>query len=63
MERLSFDINIAIIGHEVAHIVLRHNLFPGMEFPEQEQAAWELVKEWGFGYEMEKNAKRKISDK
>jgi hypothetical protein len=34
-----------------------------MEFPEQEQAAWELVKEWGFGYEMEKNAKRKISDK
>ena len=58
MERLSFSNNIAIIGHEVARIVLKHNLFPGMEFPEQEQAAWELVKEWGFGFEVETNAKR-----
>jgi hypothetical protein len=58
MERLSFSNNIAIIGHEVARIVLKHNLFPGMEFPEQEQAAWERVKEWGFGFEVETNAKR-----
>ena len=33
MERLSFYINIAIIGHEVANIVLRHNLFSGYRIP------------------------------
>lgn len=57
MERLPFNNNIAIIGIEIAHIVLNHNLFPGIELPGQEEAAWNLVNEWGFGHEMEKYAK------
>jgi hypothetical protein len=53
MERLSLENNIAIVALEVAHIVLNHNLFPGIELPGQKEAALNLVKEWGFACEMD----------
>ena len=56
LERMSSDIIIACIVHELAHIYLRHSLWPRDEvYSQNEKAAWELVDTWGFGWEAKKH--------
>ncbi len=54
LEKTSFRITMAVIAHELAHLVLGHKVYTsGEEYPKQESEAWELVDKWGF----EKEAK------
>jgi len=54
LEQAAWDIAVGIVAHELAHIVLNHNLFPGAEEDAQEEAAWQRVSEWGFEREAKK---------
>ena len=56
LERAALDIGVAVIAHELAHIALKHNVFPGTEDETQEKAAWVLIDEWGFSREARKRA-------
>ena len=57
LERRAFDIVVATIAHELAHLVLSHKLFTNPElYDNQEAAAWELVRKWGFDREEKKHA-------
>jgi len=44
---------VAIVAHELAHIVLGHYLLPGRE-QEQEEAVFQLICRWGFESEAKK---------
>jgi len=56
LERSAWDILVATVAHELAHVVLGHCLMPDSEeeYESQEQAAYELLCKWGF----EKEAKK-----
>jgi hypothetical protein len=58
LERTSFEVAVASIVHELAHIVLEHptvNAQPHTYWA-NEEAAWKLVDSWGFGREAKKHA-------
>lgn len=50
LEQRSFDIVVAIVAHELAHLALKHKLFTKTpeEYDRQEEDAWERVVRWGF---------------
>lgn len=55
LEDHDISINLAVVAHELAHIILRHKLRCNPEeYKSQEEDAWEKVVKWGF----EKEAKR-----
>jgi hypothetical protein len=47
LERRSFDVAVASIAHELAHIFLNHDVITS-DYDKQEREAWETVKAWGF---------------
>lgn len=53
LEKSSFDISIAVISHELAHIALKHNVMPE-NYDKQEDEAWDLACKWGFEKEIKK---------
>ena len=56
LERRSFDIVVAVVAHELVHLVLGHKLFwPPEEYDPQKGDAWRLVRQWGFEREEKKH--------
>jgi hypothetical protein len=56
MERWGFDVIVASVAHELAHLVLRHNLRPShAQSEQQEREAWDLIRKWGFESEERKH--------
>jgi len=56
LEEAAWDIVVAVVGHELAHLVLGHKAM-GIkegEYAVQEQAAFDLLCEWGFDLEAKK---------
>ena len=53
LERVGWNIIVACVAHELAHICLGHLLIPGGKkaYDSQEDAAWALVARWGFAKE------------
>jgi len=63
LERRSFDLAVASVAHELAHIALKHNLHTGEEYDKQEREAWALIMQWGFTDEERRHrAYRKAMD-
>jgi len=62
LENEDFDIAVAVVAHELAHIVLRHrvNLADPKTYNAQEKAAWDQVIKWGFKKEERKHRERKF---
>ncbi len=56
LERLNLDLSVAIISHELAHIILSHDVMPGKDYWKQEDEAWDKVRKWGFTAEEKKYA-------
>ena len=57
MESWGFDVIVAAIAHELAHLFLGHKLFTLPEqYEAQEKEAWSLVRKWGFEDEEWKHA-------
>jgi hypothetical protein len=57
LERASSDIVVAIVAHELAHLILNHKIF-GMsreEYDAQEQEAFGQLCAWGFEQEAKKH--------
>jgi hypothetical protein len=56
MERWGFDVIVASVAHELAHLLLRHKLFTLAEqYEVQEREAWSLIREWSFEREERKH--------
>ncbi len=56
MEQAAFDIAVAIVAHELAHIVLGHGLFTlPDQYQSQEDEAFDRICSWGFGREARKH--------
>jgi hypothetical protein len=56
LEEIDFDIAVAVVAHELAHILLGHKIRPDSETDEiQEKSAWNKVIEWGFTKEEKKH--------
>lgn len=56
LEEIDFDIAVAVVAHELAHIVLGHKIRVDSETNEiQEKSAWNKVIEWGFTKEEKKH--------
>jgi len=53
LEKTSGDITLAIVAHEIAHLVLNHDPIPE-DYGRQENEAWGLVRKWGFKQEAKK---------
>ena len=53
LERVGWNIIVACVAHELAHLCLKHRLVPGGKkaYDAQEEEAWALVAKWGFGKE------------
>ena len=56
LERRSFDVAVASVAHELAHIFLNHDVFPS-DPSKQEDEAWETIIAWGFKKEERAHAK------
>jgi len=56
LERAAYDRVVAVIAHELAHIVLDHDPFPHQRDQDdaQEKEAWDRVCQWGFARETRK---------
>ena len=55
LEGAAWDITVAAVAHELAHIVLEHSVVPRPdEYDPQEAAAWLRVCDWGFEREAKK---------
>jgi hypothetical protein len=52
LERLSRGAAIAVVAHELAHILLKHKLWASVEYDAQEEEAWGLASTWGFENEV-----------
>jgi hypothetical protein len=53
LEELAFGSAVAVVAHELAHIILGHNLrVTPEEYEAKELAAGKLVTEWGFEQEV-----------
>lgn len=56
MERWGFEVIVASVAHELAHLLLRHKLITAPEqYAAQEKEAWDLIRNWGFGSEERKH--------
>jgi hypothetical protein len=57
LERKAFDIVVATVAHELAHLVLKHKIVfvDQDQYNQQEAQAWELVRNWGFVREEKKH--------
>ncbi len=55
LEKSAYDIVVAIVAHEIAHIVLGHKIMVGAEYETQEQEAFDLICKWGFEKEAKKH--------
>ncbi len=60
LELVGWNIIVACVAHELAHLCLKHRLIPGGKtaYDAQEEEAWELVAEWGFGRQAAMHAAR-----
>ncbi len=66
LEALNEKIVLAVIAHELAHLVLDHKLWGSFELDEkQEKEAWDQVRKWGFEEEIKANHKhrKELEDK
>jgi len=54
LEEQELEIVIAVIAHELAHIVLGHQTIFVEDYETQEKEAWELINKWGFKKELRK---------
>ena len=54
LEKAAWSTAIAVVAHEIAHVILGHSLFPGERYEQQENEAWALVARWGFEIEAKK---------
>jgi hypothetical protein len=55
LENMSFDRVKAVVAHELAHVVLNHDLQPGEKYKQQEDEAWGLASQWGLEQEVKKH--------
>jgi len=56
LERAAFDIVVAIVAHELAHLALGHDLFTGpQQYEAQEDEVFGLICRWGFEKEAKKH--------
>jgi len=56
LERRAWDIVVAVVAHEIAHIILGHALWPEHEeYDAQEKAAFRRICAWGFKAEARKH--------
>lgn len=56
LECRAWDIVVALVAHELAHLALQHSVVCSAdEYERQEAEAWEQVCEWGFGAEVKKH--------
>ncbi len=56
LERRGWDVVVAVIAHELAHLILGHKLIvPKKDYDKQEHEAFQCVCKWGFGKEAEKH--------
>lgn len=56
LEDAAWDIVVAVVAHELAHIILGHNLVAPVDVCErQEDEAWQRITDWGFGKEARKH--------
>lgn len=56
LEEAAWDIVVAVVAHELAHIAVCHELFPdGAQDQTQEDIVFQRVCEWGFQREAEKH--------
>jgi hypothetical protein len=57
LEKSSFDIAIAIVAHELAHIVLKHKIITSSEeqYERQEKEVFACICRWGFDKEAKKD--------
>lgn len=60
LELVGWNIIVACVAHELAHLCLKHRLIPGGKtaYDAQEAEAWALVAKWGFGKEAAMHAAR-----
>jgi Zn-dependent protease with chaperone function len=60
LQRTPADVLVAIVAHELAHVVLKHNLFTSpSQYDAQEEEADRLVCQWGFEREHLRHKKNK----
>jgi hypothetical protein len=60
LEKYSPYIALAVISHELAHIILNHEVYVRLEvYDKQENEAWELARKWGFEEEIAKHRSMK----
>ena len=59
LEQFAIEQVIAVVAHELAHLILCHRMFPESveEQKEGEDEAWELVRKWGYQKSIEAHAK------
>lgn len=57
LEKLAWSTALATVAHEVAHIVLRHEVLLVLpdEYKAHEKAAWELAAKWEYGKEVKRH--------
>jgi hypothetical protein len=60
LELVGWNIIVACVAHELAHLCLKHRLIPGGKtaYDAQEEEAWALIAKWGFGKEAAMHAAR-----
>lgn len=58
LERSAWDIAVAVVAHELAHVFMRHRLRTASneEYEKQEQEAFDCLVRWGFKAEAKKHA-------
>jgi hypothetical protein len=55
LESLPWSIVVAVVAHELAHVVLRHEVpLPCAERDQKEREAWSLAETWGYKEEVRK---------
>jgi hypothetical protein len=56
LERRAFDLVVAVVAHELAHVLLRHKLFVSLgEYAAQEREVFRLLCRWGFAREAQRH--------
>lgn len=55
LERIAWDRILAVVAHELAHIILGHPVYSREEYDKNEEEAWALIREWGYVNEAKKH--------
>ena len=58
LERAGWSIVVAVVAHELAHVLHGHGPFLIEDYVPQEAEAWDTVARWGFGREAQNHARR-----